>query len=383
MTDKKPSQRTADRRRHGKDRVAAPDSGALLAWYDRHARKLPWRVGPKERVSGIRPDPYKVWLSEIMLQQTTVAAVKPYFEAFILRWPNVAALAAAPREEVMGAWAGLGYYARARNLKACAERLVAEHGGRFPETETELRALPGIGDYTAAAIAAIAFDRPAAVVDGNIERVIARLFAIDTPLPAAKTVIRDIQAELTPRQRAGDYAQALMDLGATVCTVKRPACALCPWNGACAAHAAGAPEAYPLRARKAERPVRRGAAFVAARTDGAILLRRRAERGLLGGMAEVPGSAWTESEGPAPDVAAAPLRGDWQRLPGVVSHVFTHFRLEIAVYRADFARRRRAPADMWWSPPDTIAGEALPSVMRKVIEAAVPGATKRAPGRVA
>ena len=220
-------------------------SAPLLAWYDRHARTLPWRVSPKARARGVRPDPYRVWLSEIMLQQTTVAAVKPYFEAFIARWPTVGDLAAAPREDVMKAWAGLGYYARARNLKACAEVVATEHGGRFPDTVVGLKALPGIGDYTAAAIAAIAFDVPAPVVDGNIERVIARLFAIATPLPAGKKDIRERQSALTPQKRAGDYAQAMMDLGAAICTPKRPACVLCPLTEACAARGGGCAGSLP------------------------------------------------------------------------------------------------------------------------------------------
>jgi A/G-specific adenine glycosylase len=318
-----------------------------------------------------------------MLQQTTVAAVKPYFEAFLRRWPDVGALAAAPREDVMKAWAGLGYYARARNLKACAERVSDEHRGRFPDTAAGLRQLPGIGDYTAAAIAAIAFDEPVPVVDGNIERVTARLFAVEAPFPAAKTVIRDIQRGLTPKRRAGDYAQALMDLGATLCTPKRPACPLCPWTDSCAARAAGNPEDYPVKARQTDRPTRRGAAFVAVRQDGAILVRRRAERGLLGGMTEVPGSEWKSEFDAAGAVAKAPVRADWRRLPGVVTHVFTHFRLELVVFRADVALSRKPPTGAWWALAETLPGEALPSVMRKVVEAAVPGATKRTKGRAA
>jgi A/G-specific adenine glycosylase len=362
---------------------APPSPAALLSWYDRHARKLPWRIGPQDRARGVRPDPYRVWLSEVMLQQTTVAAVKPYFETFIGRWPDVGALAAAPREDVMKAWAGLGYYARARNLKACAERVRDEHGGRFPDTAAALRRLPGIGDYTAAAIAAIAFDEPVPVVDGNIERVIARLFSVDAPFPAAKATIRDIQRDLTPKRRAGDYAQALMDLGATLCTPKRPACSLCPWTDSCAARAAGNPEDYPVKARPMDRPTRRGGAFVAVRRDGAILLRRRGDRGLLGGMTEVPGSEWTSECNAADAVARAPIGAGWRRLPGVVTHVFTHFRLELIVFRADIARSRKPPAGMWWAPAETLPGEALPSVMRKVVEAAVPGATKRRKARAA
>ena len=350
---------------------------AVLAWYDRHARRLPWRVAPQERARGVTPDPYRVWLSEIMLQQTTVAAVKPYFDAFLARWPDVAALAAAPREEVLKAWAGLGYYARARNLHACAEAIVRDHGGRFPATAAGLKALPGIGDYTAAAIAAIACDEAVAVVDGNIERVVARLFAIDTPLPAAKKAIRARQQEMTPAERAGDYAQAMMDLGAALCTPKRPACGLCPLVGACVAHARGTPERYPVKADKAVRPTRHGAAFVAVRDDGAVLLRRRPDRGLLGGMTEVPGSDWTNRASDLDPAAHAPIQADWRRLSAAVVHVFTHFRLELNVYCTRVGAMEQAPPGCWWAPAETLAGEALPSVMKKVIEAALPGATRR------
>ncbi len=348
----------------------------LLDWYDRHARKLPWRVGPKERARGATADPYRVWLSEVMLQQTTVAAVKPYFDAFLARWPTAAALAAAPREEVMKAWAGLGYYARARNLHACAQTIVRDHDGCFPETAAGLKALPGIGDYTAAAIAAIAFDEPVAVVDGNIERVIARLFAVATPLPAAKKQIRDIQRRLTPAARAGDYAQAMMDLGAAICTPRQPVCGLCPLAGDCAAHARGDEERYPVRAEKAERPTRHGIAFVAVRSDGAVLLRRRPDTGLLGGMAEVPGSEWTSRSGNLNNSVETPIEASWRRVPGTVVHVFTHFRLELAVYRGAVEQLTQAPPDHWWAPAETLAGEALPSVMKKVVEAALPGATR-------
>jgi A/G-specific adenine glycosylase len=347
----------------------------LLAWYGRHARKLPWRVGPKDRARGLRPDPYSVWLSEIMLQQTTVAAVKAYFDDFTRRWPTVTALADAPRDDVMKAWAGLGYYARARNLHACARAVVADHGGRFPETVAGLKALPGIGEYTAAAIAAIAFDRPAAVVDGNIERVIARLFAVDTPLPAGKKAIREFQERLTPANRAGDYAQAMMDLGAAICTPKRPACSLCPLSNNCAARSSGRQEDYPVKAAKSERPTRHGAAFVAVRPDGAVLLRRRADEGLLGGMAEVPGSEWASEQPVSPD--SAPFAANWTRMPGTVVHVFTHFRLELAIYRADVSPKQHAPRGAWWAPPETLPGEALPSVMKKAVEAALPGITRR------
>ncbi len=345
----------------------------LLAWYDRHARRLPWRVPPDERAAGVVPDPYRVWLSEIMLQQTTVAAVKSYYEAFLARWPRLDDLAAAPRDDVMAAWAGLGYYSRARNLKACAEAVAADHGGRFPDTEEGLRALPGIGAYTAAAVAAIAFDRPAVVVDGNVERIVTRLFAVETPLPAAKPEIRRLTERLSPPSRHGDFAQAMMDLGATICTPRRPACSLCPWTGGCAARAAGTQETFPRKAAKAERPVRHGTAFVAVRGDGAILLRRRPDKGLLGGMTEVPGTDWL----PQPPPAAPPLPGAW-RSAGRVEHTFTHFHLVLEVRTA--LTDAPAPPDHWWSGSNAIAGEALPSVMKKVVEAAIPGGTKRRKG---
>jgi A/G-specific adenine glycosylase len=360
-----------------------PEAPSLLAWYDRHARVLPWRVGPKQRAKGVKPDPYRVWLSEVMLQQTTVATVKTYFLDFTMRWPTVGELASAQRDDVMKAWAGLGYYARARNLKACAEKVAGDLGGHFPTTAAGLKELPGIGDYTAAAIAAIAYDEPVPVVDGNIERVVARLFAIDTPLPAAKPVIREHQARLTPKERAGDFAQAMMDLGATICTPKRPACALCPWSEACVARATGNPEIYPLKADRADRPVRFGAAFVAIREDGAILLRQRPDKGLLGGMTEVPGSDWSAAFDAKAALHDAPFAADWRLLPGRVVHVFTHFRLELSVFQAEISSGQDASAGTWWSPAAAVAGEALPTVFRKVVEAAVPGATKRAKGRAA
>jgi A/G-specific adenine glycosylase len=360
--------------------TASPDiAAAVLAWYDRHARRLPWRVGPAERAAGERPDPYRVWLSEVMLQQTTVAAAKPYFEKFLSQWPTVNDLATAEDDDVMRAWAGLGYYSRARNLIATAGAVAAERG-RFPDNAEALKRLPGIGAYTAAAIAAIAFDRPEPVVDGNIERVIARLFAIGESGAAAKAMIRAHQAELTPRERPGDYAQAMMDLGATICTPKRPACSLCRLTHNCLAAASGDAETYPVKAEKAERPTRRGSAYVAVRSDGAVLLRRRPPKGLLGGMAEVPGSDWSVAR--PKSGAGAPLRLAWTRRPKTVVHVFTHFRLELDIYRGDAAASTATPADCWWSPADELAGEALPSVMKKAIEAALPGATKRrAPAR--
>jgi A/G-specific adenine glycosylase len=342
----------------------------LLAWYDRHRRTLPWRAVPPECA-----DPYRVWLSEIMLQQTTVKAVVPYYQRFLARWSDVAALAAAPLEEVLKIWAGLGYYARARNLHACAHAVVERHGGKFPASEAALRALPGIGDYTAAAIAAIAFDAPATPVDGNVERVLARIFAVAEPLPQAKEELRRHARKLTPERRAGDFAQAMMDLGATICTPKRPACFMCPWNDSCAAHARGEAETFPLRVPKREGVLRRGAAFVIHRRDGVLLVRTRASQGLLGGMTEVPTTEWLPDFDEATVLASAPPISrakagrlmEWRRLPGVVRHVFTHFPLELSVYAAEAARQTAAPPGTRWVPLDALHAEALSSVMRKVV----------------
>lgn len=353
--------------RHDGAWPAGIDPEALLAWYDRHRRHLPWRVAP-----GQPADPYRVWLSEIMLQQTTVKAVVPYYARFLARWPTIADLAAAPLDDVLKAWAGLGYYARARNLHACAQAVAARHGGRFPDNEKALRALPGIGDYTAAAIAAIAFGQPAAPVDGNIERVIARLGRIEAPLPAAKPLIRRFAAQLTPPERAGDFAQAMMDLGATICTPKRPACALCPWRPSCRAHRAGDPEFFPRKAAKAEGALRRGAAFVVRRADDCVLLRTRPSKGLLAGMTEVPTSAWSGDFDERLALADAPLaRRRWRRVTGVVTHTFTHFPLELAVFVTTVAKDTPEPAGMRWTPMAALADEALPSLMRKVIAHAI------------
>ncbi|MGY3135281.1 A/G-specific adenine glycosylase [Bradyrhizobium sp. USDA 4501] len=303
----------------------------LLAWYDRHRRTLPWRA-----VAGERADPYRVWLSEIMLQQTTVRAVGPYFEKFVSRWPDVTALGRASLDDVLRMWAGLGYYSRARNLHACAVAAMGDHGGVFPDTEEGLRALPGIGPYTAAAIAAIAFDRRTMPVDGNIERVVSRLYAIEEALPQAKPLIKEMAATLLGPSRAGDSAQALMDLGATICTPKKPACALCPLNDDCAARTRGDQETFPRKAPKKSGILRRGAAFVVTR-GGELLVRSRAEKGLLGGMTEVPGSQWLAEQEDAAALAQAPdLKGvtRWHRKAGVVTHVFTHFPLELVVYTA-------------------------------------------------
>ncbi len=346
--------------------VAAP----LLAWYDANARVLPWRTGPGARKSGARPDPYAVWLSEIMLQQTTVATVTARYQTFLTRWPDVSAMAAAPVEEILGEWAGLGYYARARNLHACARKVAGELGGLFPSDEAGLRALPGIGPYTAAAIAAIAFDVKATAMDGNVERVIARLREVRTPLPAAKPEIHARAAEITPRERPGDYAQALMDLGATVCLPRSPRCMLCPWAGACRACAAGTAEALPARAPKAARPTRHGIAFWAVRRDGAVLLRRRPDKGLLGGMMEVPSTEWRAEPWTLGDAeAAAPVAARWRLVDGTVRHVFTHFALELRVAAAPSGVAEIA--DGVWCPIDRLSDHALPTVMKKVVNHAL------------
>ena len=339
-----------------------PDPAALLAWYDRHQRRLPWRAA-----AGEAADPYRVWLSEIMLQQTTVKAVAPYFGRFIARWPTVAALAAAPLEDVLKAWAGLGYYARARNLHACAGEVVTHHGGVFPANEDELRALPGIGPYTAAAIAAIAFGRRATAIDGNVERVVARLYAIGDVLQEVKPRIRRLAQALTPARRSGDFAQALMDLGATLCTPRKPACALCPWSEPCVARQRGDPETFPRRAQKRHGELRKGAAFWITRRDGFLLVRTRPVNGLLGGMTEVPTSAWTRDFDDRRALREAPLRASWRPLPGVVRHTFTHFPLELIVYAANVPGGTQAPADTRWLAPGALADEAFPSLMRKVI----------------
>jgi A/G-specific adenine glycosylase len=350
-------------------RPAGPDTvDALLAWYDEERRDLPWRVAP-----GKRADAYRVWLSEIMLQQTTVKAVIPYYARFLQRWPTVKALAAAPLDDVLAAWAGLGYYSRARNLHKCAIAVVADFGGKFPSTIADLQKLPGIGPYTANAIAAIAFGEAATPVDGNVERVVARLFAVRQPLPAAKTELKRLAATLTPERRAGDFAQAMMDLGAGICTPRRPSCLVCPVQQDCAAAAHGIAEQLPMKLERAERPQRVGFAFVALREDGCVLVRKRAEAGLLGGMLEVPSTAWGDLLPPAKEaLRSAPLRADWWAVPGTVVHVFTHFRLELIVYRA------LVPANAtltFWAEPERcqwvarrdLSAAALPSVMRKVI----------------
>lgn len=335
----------------------------LLDWYDRHARSLIWRAGPEARAGGERPDPYRVWLSEVMLQQTTTAHAAPYFEAFTQRWPTVTALAAEEDGAVMAAWAGLGYYARARNLLACARAVASDHGGVFPDTEAGLRALPGVGAYTAAAVAAIAFDRPANVVDGNVERVMSRLYAVDTPLPAAKPELARLAAGLVQDDRPGDWAQALMDLGATVCTPRSPRCLVCPLRSDCAAHAGGAPETYPRKAAKAERPHRVGFAYVLRRANEVALV-RRPSKGLLGGMLGLPTSAWAATPLPTPPVAAT-----W-REAGAVEHVFTHFSLTLTVWSATYLGEGGGAPELIWTPLDE-ARAALPTVFKKAFDRAL------------
>jgi A/G-specific adenine glycosylase len=343
-------------------------AAAVLDWYDHERRDLPWRVPP-----GRLGDPYRVWLSEIMLQQTTVKAVIPYYESFLGRWPSVETLAAAGLEEVLTLWAGLGYYSRARNLHRCAQIVVARHGGQFPRTQAELLELPGIGPYTAAAIAAIAFGEPVMPVDGNVERVVARLFAVREPLPSAKPQLRELAATLRPDLRAGDFAQAIMDLGATVCTPKRPSCLMCPLNSRCEAHARGLEAELPARTAKGERPVRYGIAFLALREDGHVLLRHRPATGLLSRMLEVPSTEWVDELPSAQEaLRVAPVHADWWPVPGLVVHTFTHFRLELQVYRAVVPTQ--CSLTFWadaarcnWLPRRDLPRQPLPSVMKKVI----------------
>lgn len=339
----------------------AAAAAEILAWYGRHFRRMPWRAAPG---GGERADPYRVWLSEIMLQQTTVVTVGPYFAAFLDKWPDVEALAAAPLDDVLTAWAGLGYYARARNLHKCAQVVSRLRGGRFPKTYEGLLDLPGVGPYTAAAIAAIAFDEPATVVDGNVERVMARLFAVAEPLPGVKPKLKALAATLTPDLRPGDYAQAVMDLGATVCTPRKPRCGSCPWAGRCLAQAAGIAADLPARAPKAERPTRTGTAYWAMTKDGRVLLRQRPTRGLLGGMMEVPGGGWDTVA-----AAVAPLEANWRTLPGMVRHTFTHFHLELTVMAARLPHE--LDGDGRWVAVEALGDEALPSVMQKVVRHAL------------
>ena len=348
-------------------------SGALLTWYDGAARALPWRVSPSEIKRGKRPDPYRVWMSEIMLQQTTVATVTPRYEVFLTRWPRVEDLAASPIEEVLGAWAGLGYYARARNLHKCAVVVTEDFRGQFPSTQEELLALQAVGPYTPAAIASIAFDRRAIVVDGNVERVASRLFAIQTPLPKAKSEVRDAMDDLWPQERSGDFAQALMDLGATICTPRNPSCLLCPFNKHCRAHREGRAEVFPVKSPKKQKPTRTGLVYVVRRSNGDVLMERRPDKGLLGGMLGFPGSSWqTKSEAVSDSELLTKIisaTDDWQTA-GEISHTFTHFHLVLTVKIAPAPTGWRRPKETEWIGPD--AAE-LPTVMSKVLAAALSG----------
>ncbi|HKD20598.1 MAG TPA: A/G-specific adenine glycosylase, partial [Rhizomicrobium sp.] len=345
----------------------------LLAWYDRHRRELPWRAR-----KGERSDPYRVWLSEIMLQQTTVAAVAGYYRKFLARWPDVEALAAAPLDDVLAAWAGLGYYARARNLHKAAQRVAYELDGQFPETVDALRTLPGVGTYTAGAIAAIAFDAREAAVDANAERVLARLYAVEEPLPLAKKTLRAHGQALIPETRAGDFVQALMDLGATICTPKRPACGNCPWTEECEARRRGIAETLPVKGAERVRPLKRGAAFVVRDAKDRVLVVKRPEKGLLGGMLEPPLGPWTEAfPSRAEALLQAPFRAAWIKRAGVVRHGFTHFELEIEVYvapgtadilSASFHAAKESGRDVRgprgsWIPIEKLKDAALPTVM--------------------
>ena len=337
-------------------------SSDLLAWYDVHAREMPWRVGPADRKAGIKPDPYAVWLSEVMLQQTTVAAVRDYHRKFLSIWPTVADLAAAEDADVMAAWAGLGYYARARSLLKCARAVVGDHGGAFPDTHDALIKLPGIGPYTAAAVAAIAFDRPETVVDGNVERVMARLYDVHTPLPAAKPELTAFARELTPQKRAGDYAQAVMDLGATICTPRNPACGICPLREPCIARVAGTATELPKKTPKKKTPTRFGIVYVARREDGAWLLETRPESGLLGGMLGWPGSDWIDDPQPSPPIAA-----EWSELDAEARHTFTHFHLRLRIFWARVSDDA-VPTKGAFVPAQAFAPASLPTAMRKVFD---------------
>lgn len=341
-----------------------PKAADLLAWYDHHARKMPWRVGPSDRQAGITPDPYRIWLSEIMLQQTTVAAVKDYFLRFTTRWPTVEDLANAKDADVMGEWAGLGYYARARNLLKCARVVASDLNGQFPRSYDALLKLPGVGPYTAGAVSAIAFDLPSTVVDGNVERVMARLYDVHTPLPAAKPELTDFARALTPAQRPGDYAQAVMDLGATICSPKNPACGICPWRTPCVARANGTAATLPKKTPKKPKPTRFGTAYVARRVDGAFLLERRPDRGLLGGMLGWPGSEWQENTSPD---HTPPIKAEWKTLPTEARHTFTHFHLRLTVKTA-LVPMDRAPQSGNFLPQEEFRPSDLPTVMRKAFD---------------
>lgn len=334
----------------------------LLAWYDVHARDMPWRVAPTKSKAGVRPDPYFIWMSEVMLQQTTVAAVKEYFRKFTTLWPTVQDLAAAQDADVMAAWAGLGYYARARNLLKCARVVVAEHGGRFPDTYDELLTLPGVGPYTAAAVAAIAFNQQATVLDGNVERVMARLYDVHDPLPGVKPKLMALATSHTPADRPGDYAQAVMDLGATICTPRNPACGICQWKDPCKARAAGTAAELPKKTPKKKTPIRLGYAYVARREDGAWLLETRPESGLLGGMLAFPCSDWSDDPRPAP-----PISANWDDTGQEARHTFTHFHLRLKIMTATLGLQAQPDRGHFVAHHD-FSPSALPTAMRKVFD---------------
>ncbi len=345
-----------------------PTASTLLGWYDRHARNMPWRVAPALRKTGVKPDPYHVWLSEVMLQQTQVSTVVAYFLDFLQKWPTIKDLALAPDDDVMKAWAGLGYYSRARNLKKCAETVWHEFGGHFPQTANGLAALPGIGPYTAAAMASIAFDEPVAVVDGNVERVFSRLFLIEEPMPQGKETVRRLVSQMLSRDRPGDFAQATMDLGATLCSPRKPACPLCPLAQSCLAAQEGIAQEFPRKLAKSKKPARVGAAFVIMNSKAEVFLQRRDARGLLGGMTAVPTTNWSVRADGATGAASAPVKGNWLAR-GKISHSFTHFDLELEVWALEGIEAIPLPG--WWAGDETLSGEALPTVMKKVIDCAI------------
>lgn len=342
-------------------------SEKLLFWYDRHHRDLPWRIAPDDLKEGKKPDPYRVWLSEIMLQQTTVEAVKPYFKKFVKQWPDIFALAKADLEDVLKAWAGLGYYSRARNLKSCAEKLVTDYRGVFPKSPECLKTLPGIGNYTSAAIASIAYDKPVAVVDGNVERIVSRVFTIKTEIKKAKNEITEKTTIITPQTRAGDFAQSMMDLGASICTAREPHCIICPVESFCGARREGDPYIYPVKAAKLARPERTGLAFVAINRHNEIYLEKRHMSGLLGGMTQIPN---VFSEKNTYTISDAPFPGNWLS-KGQARHIFSHFALTLEVYMAQNVEKIGA-GNGWWCPLYQLPREALPTVMKKAISVVFP-----------
>jgi len=353
------------KRHHSARRGGRQPALVLLTWYDASRRELPWRAKP-----GKASDPYRVWLSEIMLQQTTVAAVTPYYRAFLKRWPNVCALAGAPLDDILGAWAGLGYYSRARNLHRTAHTVASEHSGVFPATAAELRKLPGIGAYTSAAIAAIVFTEPVAALDANGERVMSRLFAVKERLPKSRAKLLALAQQIIPHDRPGDFTQALMDLGSAICTPRKPVCGKCPLARQCRAFALGLAEKLPRKMAKRVRPLKRGAAFVALDASGAVYLEKRPENGLLGAMLQPPLSKWQKIfPRAAQAIEIAPFTGKWSKRSGIVRHGFTHFELEMEVYVARF--KSRPNGEGRWYSPDELPSAALPTVMRKVISHAL------------